>query len=175
MYTKGDYIHQATNGLCRVEDVTTLEIDGIDKDRLYYRLCPVGSHGSTVFIPVENAGEKTRYAMTREEAKTLIADMPSIKTLWITEERARERQYKEALFSMNCRDWVKIIKTLYLRKLNRQAKGQKITAMDEQYLRKTEDRLYGELSLALGKKKEDMESYIIEQIEGKGENNPDNV
>ena len=106
--------------------------------------------------------------MTREEAKTLIADMPSIKTLWITEERARERQYKEALFSMNCRDWVKIIKTLYLRRLNRQAKGQKITAMDEQYLRKAEDRLYGELSLALGKKKEDMESYIIEQIEGKG-------
>ena len=39
--------------------------------------------------------------------------------------------------------------------------------MDEQYLRKTEDRLYEELSFALGKKKEDMESYIIEQIEGK--------
>ena len=46
-------------------------------------------------------------------------------------------------------------------------RGQKITAMDEQYLRKTEDRLYEELSFALGKKKEDMESYIIEQIEGK--------
>ncbi len=167
MYTKGDYIHHATSGLCRVEDVTTLEIDGVDKDRLYYRLCPVWSHGSTVFSPVEKARVKTRYAMTREEAETLITDMPTIKTLWITEERARERQYKEALFSMDCRDWVKIIKTLYLRKQNRQAKGQKITAMDEQYLRKTEDLLYGELSLALGKKKEDMERYIIEQIEGK--------
>ena len=167
MYTKGDYIHHATNGLCRVEDVTTIEIDGVDKGRLYYRLWPVGSHGSTVFSPVEKAREKTRYAMTREEAETLIADMPSIKTLWITEERARERQYKEALFSMSCRDWVKIIKTLYLRKQDRQARGQKITAMDEQYLRKTEDRLYEELSFALGKKKEDMESYIIEQIEGK--------
>ena len=105
MYTKGDYIHHVTNGLCRVEDVTTIEIDGVDKDRLYYRLWPVG--------------------------------------------------------------WVKIIKTLYLRMQDRQARGQKITAMDEQYLRKTEDRLYEELSFALGKKKEDMESYIIEQIEGK--------
>ena len=165
MYAKGDYIHQVTNGLCRVEDVTTLEMDGVDRNRLYYRLWPVGSPGSTVFIPVEKAEETTRYAMTREEAKALIAEMPDVEILWIHEERERERMYKEALLSMDSRSWVRIIKTLYLRKLDRNARGQKVTSRDEQYLRRAEDRLYEELALALGKKKEDMEQYITEQIE----------
>ena len=167
MYAKGDYIHQITNGLCRIEDITTLEMDGIDQNRLYYRLCPLESLESTVYIPVEKAEGTTRYAMTGEEAKALITDIPSIETLWIPEERTRERLYKEALLSMDCRSWVKIIKTLYLRKLDRHARGQKMTSRDEQYLRKAEDRLYGELALALNKKKEDMESYITEQIRRK--------
>ena len=167
MYAKGDYIHQTTNGLCRIEEITTLEIAGVDRNRLYYRLWPVGSRGSTVFIPVEKSEGTTRYAMTEEEAKALIAEIPSIETLWIPDEKARERAYKEALLSMDCRSWVKIIKTLYLRRLDRHARGQKVTSKDEQYLRRAEDRLYGELALALGKKKEDMETYIIEQVEGK--------
>ncbi len=172
MYAKGDYIHQVTNGLCRIEDITTLEFTGVDKTRLYYRLWPLGSQGSTVFIPVEKSEGTTRYAMTEEEAKSLIDEIPSIETLWIPEEKARERLYKEALLSMDCRSWVKIIKTLYLRRLDRHARGQKVTSRDEQYLRKAEDRLYGELALALGKKKEEMESYIIEQIERKTDTVP---
>ena len=86
--------------------------------------------------------------------------MPSVETLWIPEERAREHLYKEALLFMDCRDWVKIIKALYFRKLGRQAREQKVTAKDEYYLRRAEDRLYGELALALGRSKEEMEGYI---------------
>ncbi|MBQ6323128.1 MAG: CarD family transcriptional regulator, partial [Lachnospiraceae bacterium] len=108
-----------------------------------------------------------RYAMSGEEARALIEEMTSVETLWIPDERAREHLYKEALLSMDCRNWVKIIKTLYFRKLDRQARGQKVTVRDEYYLRRAEDRLYGELALALGRNKEEMEGYILEQIEGR--------
>ena len=164
MYAKGDYIYEISNGLCRMEEVMTLEIAGVKKDRLYYRMQPVGSNGSTVFIPVDKSEGMIRRAMTCEEAKSLIAEMPSIETLWISDERTREKIYKEALFSLDYRSWVKIIKTLYLRKLDRRARGQKVTSKDEQYLRLAEDRLYGELSFVLGRRKEDMEGFIIEQL-----------
>lgn len=166
MYKTGDYIHQASNGLCMVEEVSTLDFDGVDRNALYYRLSPVGKAGSTVFIPVEKSDKTTRYAMTMEEAEALIEDMPSVETLWIPEERARERLYKEALLSMDYHNWVKIIKTVYVRKLSRQARGQKVTSRDEEYLRKAEERLYAELAHALGRNKENMEAYILEKIEG---------
>ena len=41
---------------------------------------------------------------------------------------------------------------------------QEITALDERYLRVTEQELYGELSVVLGIEKENMHDYIQEQI-----------
>ena len=66
--------------------------------------------------------------------------------------------------SCECKDWVKIIKTLYLRKKERIAQGKKTTAMDEKYLRMAEENLYTELSLALGVPKEKMEEHIASRV-----------
>ena len=71
MFKTGDYIHYSTNGLCRVEEVTTLDFDGADRSRLYYRLVPVEGKGSTIFTPVDNPKVSMRLAMTREEAEEL--------------------------------------------------------------------------------------------------------
>ncbi|MCX4321156.1 MAG: CarD family transcriptional regulator, partial [Lachnospiraceae bacterium] len=64
----------------------------------------------------------------------------------------------------DCRDWIKIIKTLYQRKRERLARGKKTTAMDERYLRMAEENLYSELSLVLGVPREDMEDYITQRL-----------
>ena len=93
MYIKGDYIHQSTNGLCRVEEVTTLDMAGVDKDRLYYKLTPVACQGSTVFIPVEKSAGTTRYAMTREEARKLAAELVAQMTV---EEKAAQLLVKSS-------------------------------------------------------------------------------
>ena len=61
-------------------------------------------------------------------------------------------------------DWISILKTLNQRKEERLAAGKKITALDERYLRVTEQELYGELSVVLGIEKENMHDYIQEQI-----------
>ena len=56
--------------------------------------------------------------------------------------------------------WVMIIKTLYIRRMDREARGRKITSTDEKYLKIAENWLYSEMSLALGVPKEEMEDYI---------------
>ena len=55
MFEKGDYVIYGNNGICRVQDITTLSISGIDKNRKYYLLKPVYASGSTVYTPVETA------------------------------------------------------------------------------------------------------------------------
>ncbi|MCD8083479.1 MAG: CarD family transcriptional regulator, partial [Clostridiales bacterium] len=80
-------------------------------------------------------------------------------------EKMREERYRECLKTCDPRDWIKIIKTLYLRRLERTAQGKKITSTDEKYLHMAEDYLYSELQIPLEIPKEKMETYITEQIE----------
>ncbi len=166
MFHQGDYIHHATNGLCKVEDITTLSISGADQGRLYYRLAPVEGRGSTVYTPVDNQKVAMRKAMDAQQASQLIDEIPSIETLWIPEEKAREQKYKQALMSVDSKCWVQIIKTLYLRRKDRLSRGRKVTSTDEKYLRSAENRLYTELALALGMEKEGMEAYITGRLSG---------
>lgn len=166
MFEKGQYIVYGTSGVCRVEDITTMNMDGISNDRLYYVLAPLSQSGGKIFTPTDNRKTPMRDVLTKEEADLLIKDIPEIEELWITNERAREEMYKACMRSCDCREWIKIIKTLYLRKQERTAQGKKITSTDEKYLRLAEDHLYSELSIPLGIPKDGMGSYIMEYMEG---------
>ena len=164
MFGKGDYVIYGMSGVCRVEDITTMEMEGIPGDRLYYVLIPSGQKGGKIFTPVEGQKTLMRKIMSREEAVRLIDQIPKIGELWITDEKKREEQYKECMRSCDCSQWIQIIKTLYLRKQERSAQGKKITSTDERYLRMAEDYLYSELEIPLGIPKADMEAYITERI-----------
>ena len=54
MFQKGEYVVSCSKGVCMVEDITTLNISGIDKEREYYILKPVYLSASTVYIPEDN-------------------------------------------------------------------------------------------------------------------------
>lgn len=103
--------------------------------------------------------------MSKKEAEELIEEITDIEELWITNEKMREENYKECMRSGDCRDWIRIIKTLYLRKQQRNAQGKRITATDERYLKLAEDYLYSELEIPLGIPKSEVEAYIIRKVE----------
>lgn len=164
MFEKGDYIVYGTNGVCEIKDITTIEMEGIPKGRLYYILNPKHYKDSKIFTPVDSEKTSMRAVMTREEADELIHSIPAMEQLRITNDKLREEQYKQAVRSCDCRDWIRIIKTLHLRRQERLAQGKKTTAMDEKYLRIAEDNLYAELALALELSEEEMEDYITKSI-----------
>lgn len=106
-----------------------------------------------------------RQVLTKEEAEKLIEQIPTIEPLWVSDEKNRENIYKAALRTCDCREWIKIIKTLYLRKMSRIAEGKKVTVSDGKYLHMAEERLYEELALALDMDKDDVVEYIIRHVE----------
>ncbi len=170
MFERGDYVIYGTSGVCKVEDVTTMNMKDVPRDRLFYVLAPSSQKGGRIFTPVDSQKTQMRRILNREEAIRLIDQIPGIEELWITNEKQREENYKACMKSCDCREWIRIIKTLYLRKMERSAQGKKITATDEKYLRMAEDYLYSELEIPLEIPKEKMEQYITERITQSGEN-----
>ncbi len=164
MFEKGEYIVYGTSGVCQIEDITTMDMKGVAGNRLFYVLIPSSQRGGKIFTPVDNEKTYMRPVITRDEASKLIEEIPGIEELWISNEKLREAKYKECMNSCDCREWIRIIKTLYLRKRARSAQGKKITSTDEKYLRMAEDYLYSELEIPLGIPKARMEAYIGEQV-----------
>lgn len=164
MFEKDQLIMCGGHGVCRVVNITGNPIDKLDKVRKYYVLEPVFEKGSTVYTPVDNDKVIMRRIMSKKEAEDLVGRITTIETVWIQEEKSREQMYKEAIRTYDCHSLVQIIKTLYQRKQNRLKEGKKVLSSDEQYLRKAEELLYSEMSLALSIPKEEVEAYITDAV-----------
>jgi len=167
MYKVGDYVIYGYNGLCRIQDITELDMSGTEKKTEYYCLVPVGAKDSLIYAPVGQSKVPMRSPLTEEEALALIDSAPEMTELWIGNEKLREEKYREALKSDDSREWMRILKTMYHRRHERLAQGRKTTSVDERYQKAAEDNLYTELAYALGKTRDEMEEYITERIEGK--------
>lgn len=151
-------------GVCEVLDVTTIDYEGMPKDRLYYILHPYDKKAGKIFTPVDNKKIPMRSIISKEEAKELVDSISTQGSLWIADERMREKSYKECIKNSDCKELSRIIKTLYLRKEERVAQGKKITALDERYLKLAEDILFSELSFSLEIPKDEMKEYIEERM-----------
>lgn len=167
MFAIGEYVVCGNKGVCVVEQITKLDISGVDKERDYYILKPLYLAGSTVYVPVDSPRESMRRVLTREEAEKLIEKIPQIPLIDITNEKLSEQTYRECMKTISCEEWVRIIKTIYLRKQKRLQAGRKVTAVDAKYFHMAEESLYGELAVALEMSRDDVEEYITGEINGK--------
>ena len=164
MFEKDQLIMCGGRGVCRVVSITDNPVDRRDKVRKYYVLEPLFEKASTIYTPVDNDKVIMRRVMTKEEAEELTKRVTEIDTVWIQEEKNREQMYKEAIRTYDCRSLVQVIKTLYIRKQNRIQEGKKVLSSDEQYLRKAEELLYSEMSVALSIPREEVETYIKDVV-----------
>ena len=165
MFKIGDYVAHYKEGVCEVKDIGRLNMSCSDKQKEYYTLKPLYNAKGTLYTPVENEKKQIRELISCEEAKELIGNMGSIETIGVTDEKKREVFYKEALLKNQCREWVSLIKTSYLRKMSRIASGKKSVNVDEKYLGIAEKFLFGELAVALDMSKEEVRGYLAKCLE----------
>ena len=99
MYCKGDYVVYGTRGVCQIGEITTLDLDNIPKDRVYYVLYP-RNNGGKIYVPVDNADSRMRSIITKDEALELINQMPGIEPISVTNEKLLEEMYKKMYASL---------------------------------------------------------------------------
>lgn len=165
MFEIGDYVVFGTDGVCRVEKVGALDMEGISKEKLYYTLVPQGRIGNNrIFAPVEGKRVVMRKVIDIDEAHALINSIKSIDKLEVPDERKREETYKAVLQSCDCTQIIRLIKEIYARKQDRLAAGKKLPAVDERYFIMAENSLYSELSFPLKLDKSEVRDYIVSTV-----------
>ena len=150
MYAAGELVVYGGEGVCRVEGVGAPSLPGMDKTRLYYTLSPLYRSGQ-VMTPVDTQ-VLMRPLLTAEETAQIIAELDQL-----PEEQAESHSmraikdlYHQVLTSYDCRRLAGLIKGVCRRRSWAVHHGRKISQMDERYLKRAEDALYGELGAVLG-------------------------
>lgn len=156
MFQVDEMIVYGKHGICKVVAKGKIDMPMIDKNKDYYTLMPCKEKASVVYAPVENNKTIMRYVLTQEEVNSLLNEVSRLEEIQVENEKEREACYKEILGSCDCRELIRILKTLYLRRQSRLESGKKITAVDERYFHMAEEQLYGELSFVLGKSKDEI-------------------
>lgn len=164
MFNIGDLIIYSGEGVCKVEEIGNPVIGGKTADRLYYTLSPLYRSGR-VLAPVEGK-VFMRPVMSREDAMALIEAIPA------TEEEACEERnlrmltehYQTRLQQYDPMELVRVIKSVQKKRDLALSRGKKLGQIDERFMHRAEEMLYGELAVALEIEKNQVLNFITEII-----------
>ena len=165
MFDPGTLIIYSGEGVCRVECVGPLSMGGADPDKQYYTLQPLYREGK-IFVPVDTR-VFMRPVLTRKAAEDLVRRIPEIEFRICQERNLRllTEHYQQLLQSHDCEDMLQLIKAVYAKRQENEAQGKKPGLVDERFLKRAEDILYGELAVALDLPKDGVCDYIVSRLE----------
>lgn len=167
MFQIGDKIVYGSTGVCIVEDITTVNLSGVDKNRLYYVLKPLYQDGS-IRTPVDNEKVFKRPVISRQEAEALVDMIPTVKAAACNEKNLSllRSHYRQRLGTFHCEDLVELTMSIYAKKQDAARQQKKFGVTDEKYLKRAEELLFGELAVALDIPRQEVQSYILRRLKG---------
>ena len=160
MFNTGDYVVHKNDGLCKITEISTLNIPDCDNEKQYYFLTPIDSPNSRIYVAVGSGDSSLRAPISEDEALELIDSFPSLDTLSVENEKQRQNAYSAALIQNDCEQLLRLIKTTSIRKAERVSKGRSATSVDEHFLKSARKALYSELSYVLGIQEDSMPDFI---------------
>ena len=166
MYQVGDFVFYGGTGVCRVMDITRRDFSGVERDQCYYVLKPL-YQDCTIYTPVDKLMAITRPVISKEEAELLIDQIPAIETeVYQSNVLSQlQDQYEACLKTYDCAELMKLSMSIYAKKLAAEKARRKFGAVDEKYMKRAEDLLFGELAASLDLPKSEVPAYIANRVE----------
>lgn len=144
MYITGDHVICRTGGVWRVT--------GVDGDEI--RLARHENDARKTVTAGD--GEIVRRIVTKEEIEEAVERVPYIRALQAPNAKARVRLYEEAMSKYDESEWIKVIKTVYIRQNIMKSLGEAELAYGE----RAKDYLHGEVSVLLEMPLPEVEAHI---------------
>lgn len=165
MYQVGDMLLYGSTGVCRVEELKEQVFPTTGEKRLYYVLRPL-YEDCLISIPVDSDKVFIRPIISREEAERVIERIPQIHAQAYHSRVTRElsEHYEAILKSHNCDSLVELTMSIYVKKQELLEQKRKFGSVDERFLKRAEDLLFGELAAALDIPRDRVQSYIEEKV-----------
>lgn len=127
----------------------------------YYILEPLDDPSLKMKIPTDS--KVLRELIKKEDINKLLKSIPAINTI-DSSDRLIENTYKELMKRGTYEDLITVIKTTYLRNLNRKNNNKKISDKDNSYFLQAEKYLYTELGVVLNLDFESTKKYVIDTV-----------
>ena len=176
MYQVGDLIYYGNTGVCKVTDISPSSLPGATAGQLYYTIKPLYQE-CVIYAPVDSEKVFIRPVISREEAERLIDQIPSIRAEAYHGRVISElaQHYESALRTHDCGNLIEMTMSIYAKKRTAEAQKRKFGMVDERFMKRAEELLFGELAAALDMDREKVPAYIatrvdaLQQEEDKGE------
>lgn len=165
MFEREEYVFHESGGVCKIADIQTAPLEGMPSDRDYYILEPLSDPNSVIYIPVDSDQIFLRRLLNRAEAEELLDRIPFVRTIEESNAKLLRAKYIELMKMHDPVEWVRVIKTVYLRANVQGAKGARLSDTERSFAENAKRHLYTELALALDLPIDRMEAYITEHIQ----------
>ena len=146
-------------------DITTRNLPNVDKNQLFYVLKPLYQE-CTISAPVGSTKVFMRPIISKQEAERLIDMIPTISAQAYQNSVLRQltEHYEESFKNHDCADLIELTMSIYAKKQIAAEQKKKFGAVDERFMKKAEELLFGEFAAALGISKDEVPEYIAERI-----------
>lgn len=165
MFQVGSLIFYGNTGVCRVEDVRTMDPAGEKREQLYYVLRPL-FQDCKISIPVDNTSIFMRPIISRDEVNRLIDRMPSMQPEAYHSRALHDltAHYESALRSHDCAGLVEMTMSIYAKREYLAQHRRRFGSVDERFMKRAEQLLFGEFAAALGIDIGEVPQYITARI-----------
>lgn len=155
MYAAGDYIILEKDGIWQVSE---LETDAKSGEVLCYILKSPKEADNTQNI---KADSKTllRKVISKDDLTDILSRIPYTRTIQAPNNKIREELYETAMAAYDELEWIRVIKTAYLRK----EEGKQMP-FEEKYSRQAKDYFHLEVSVVMDIPFDQVEDYIASAI-----------
>ncbi|MDL2212237.1 CarD family transcriptional regulator [Erysipelotrichaceae bacterium OttesenSCG-928-M19] len=165
MYKIDQIINYGSKGICQITDIVTKQIN--DNNQTYYVLKPIYDASSTIYVPQDNKDltAKLCQIISKEEIFDVLDNMGTEFDLWSDNKNEREAMYRDILESGNQLEILKLIKTIYEKRVEKELDNKKLHLFDENIFKEAERRLYNEFGYVLNIEPENVLSFIKNYLE----------
>lgn len=171
MYKIGDMIvYEGSCSVCKISDIAAFDFRGSDEDRLYYVLKPL-HQDCVIYNPVDNAEALMRPIITKDEAQDLIDRIPEMDVMQTSlgarrfqEAKQIAQHYESIIKGRDCASLIGLVMSINDRKQSLAKQDRHIGSMEASTMKRAENMLFDELSVALSIPREDVRQYIETRI-----------
>lgn len=162
-FEPNDTVMYGGQGACKLLEITEREFCGDLK--LYYVLRYAFTGSSVFYVPVDSQPltSKMRHVKSASEVRDIIASVKEAE--WIEDDRPRQNHFKQLLEAGGTENVVSMFKLIARKQKELLAIGKKLRAVDERLFGEMERLLLEEFSFAFDISKEDVEPFVLGEIE----------
>ncbi len=162
----GDYVVYGTNGVCKIDNITSTSLSPALPERDYYILSQV-KNGSTIYAPVDmtHAKNKMRTLLDKETIDSLLVAVKDKSMAWTNDRKVRNVQFHEILAKGVSEEYLLMVRCIYMQKSYLEQNKKKLSNTDADILFTAQTLMEDEFSFVLGMPIQEVAAYVKGALE----------